>query len=627
MLSQPGKFLPSSPGRISLDFLLRRLLLASFCFICLAATQVHAQSIPSSAAQPDHLSGTVVNAVTHEPIARALVYSPDNRYAVMTDDRGRFEFQFPHTDPESAPQNSSFSVVTSFGTTQLTGPNPNRPSQLMARKPGFVPRNNGEDQVQLVPEQQEVTLTLMPGAKIVGHVNIPGEDGSDNVQVSLYRRQIQEGHARWQPAGNATARSDGEFRFAELLPGSYKLFTNEVPDSDPLASSRRARRLQRPVSNLGGQSFGYPPVYYPAASDFGTAGIIVLSPGETFQANLAPKRREYYAVKLPVANAAANGGNVEVWSQGHAGPGYTLGFNAQDSAVEGMLPNGSYTVRLSAYGQQGLVGMGVSNITISGGPVSGPAVTVLPNTAIAVNVRKEFQNQPGQAIEAQPLVPLVQKQNTDDADAPVEQNTRRPNYLQVTLQSDDEFNSSPNAWLRPPKNSNDDSLVIENVFPGRYRVQATSSIGFVASVVSGGTDLRREPLVVGPGATLPPIEITVRDDGAQIDGTAVAPSDPAHSGASPQGIAGTVYFIPVSNGGGAFTQTWLSQEGAFHVEQLPPGEYRVLAFDRQQPDLEYERDEVLSRFDSRSQVIRATAGEKQHVRVPLITAAETAGTD
>src|ERR1700688_1106316 len=51
---------------------------------------------------PDSVHGTVINNKTHEPIARALVYSPDNRYATMTDDRGHFEFKFPPPE-KSAP--------------------------------------------------------------------------------------------------------------------------------------------------------------------------------------------------------------------------------------------------------------------------------------------------------------------------------------------------------------------------------------------------------------------------------------------------------------------------------------------------------------------------------------------
>ena len=621
MFSQPGKPSPSSAERIAPNSALGKILPAIFCFVAATAAPLAAQSTSSPLDRSDHLSGTVVNAATHEPIPRALVYSPDNRYAVMTDGRGRFEFEFPRNDAEDSRQNANVSSWVSFnGSSRLQVANPNRPNMLMARKPGFVPRNDGEDQVQLAPEQQEITLTLTPEAKIVGHVNVPGADGSDNIQVSLYRRQIQDGRARWQPAGSVTARSDGEFRFAELQAGSYKLFTNEIPDSDPLASSPRRRRLGRAIfSSPSGQSFGYPPVYYPAASDFGAAGIVTLSPGETFQANLSPERREYYAVKLPVANTTG-GGNVEVWPAGHAGPGYSLSFNPQDGAIEGMLPNGSYIVRFSTYGQDGLNDMGFSNITVSGAPVSGPAVTVLPNTTIAVEVREEFQNQTQAPVRAE--LPM---HAPDDADA-VQQNARHPNYLQVFLEPDEELDSAPRAWLRPPQSPDDDSLIITNVFPGRYHVRVTSGMGFVSSMVCGGTDLLRQPLVVGQGATVPPIEITVRDDGAQVDGTVIASSN-TPSATLAQRLPGIVYFIPVSTGGGTFTQTWFSQEGAFTVQQLPPGEYRVLAFDRQQPEFEYEREEALSRYDSKSQLIHVAPGDKQHLRLSLITAAETRGSD
>ena len=48
----------------------------------------------------DRIRGVVINSVTHEPISRALVLSPDNSFATMTDDRGRFEFTFTPAQPE-----------------------------------------------------------------------------------------------------------------------------------------------------------------------------------------------------------------------------------------------------------------------------------------------------------------------------------------------------------------------------------------------------------------------------------------------------------------------------------------------------------------------------------------------
>ena len=99
------------------------------------------------------------------------------------------------------------------------------------------------------------------------------------------------------------------------------------------------------------------------------------------------------------------------------------------------------------------------------------------------------------------------------------QRPRRPNYLGVTLVPGEEFGSTPAVSLRPPTGPEDESLVIENVQPGRYRVSVNTSIGYASSITSGGTDLLRQSLVVGLGGATPPIEITVRDDGAEVEGT------------------------------------------------------------------------------------------------------------
>ena len=61
--------------------------------------------------------------------------------------------------------------------------------------------------------------------------------------------------------------------------------------------------------------------------------------------------------------------------------------------------------------------------------------------------------------------------------------------------------------------------MIQNVSLGRYRVHVTAQMGYVAAVSSGGLDLLHNPLVVPPGGTSSPIEITLRDDGATVDGT------------------------------------------------------------------------------------------------------------
>jgi hypothetical protein len=584
---------PCSPKALALGIAL---------FYCSGITRLSAQSGTAGIEHTDNLRGTVVNSATHEPISRALVFSPDNRFATMTDNRGLFEFTFPRGEGEMATGFAGSSDVRSLETSQHQHAGINRPTMLMARKTGFLSRNNGQEGFQISPAQQELTISLVPEARIVGHVILPGSDGSDKIQVELYRRQVREGREHWDSAGMAMSRSDGEFRFAELSAGSYKLLTHELLDRDPLTFNPR------------GQLFGYPPVYYPAAPDFATASIIRLSPGETFQAHVSPAKREYYPVKLGVTNAPASlQAGIQVWPQGHEGPGYSLGYNAGDQLIEGSLPDGAYTVQVTTYGPNAMTGM--LNITVRGAALSGPAVTLLPNSSITVSVKEEFQH-----------TDTVPQGNLGFGGArAVPENGRRPNYLQVTLLPAEEFGFMPGASLRPPASPEDDSLVIENVHPGRYRVRVNTSIGFTSSITSGGTDLLSQPLVVGQGGSTPPIEITVRDDGAQVEGTIEGTTSTEVRRAvfnSPGQSRGNVYFVPMSGSGGQFREAWISPDGKFQLQQLPPGAYRVLAFDRQQPDLEYASDEVMGQYDSKTRVIRVVSGQKEHLLLPLITASE-----
>src|ERR1700688_1264614 len=547
----------------------------------------------------EHIRGVVINSVTHEPISHALVFSPDNSFATMTDDRGRFEFTFTTAEPQQSgtPMTNGFQLNQGF-----QNPSPNRPSALMARKVGLVGPNldqriNDNAFSVVGPDQQDVIISLLPEARVVGHVIIPGSDGSDKIQVALYRRTMRDGREQWDSAGNVTTRADGQFRMAELSPGDYKLLTLEQLDRDPLTTFPR------------GQLFGYPPLYYPNASDFASAAVIKLAPGETFQANMSPAKRAYYPVNLGLTNPLANGVAVTVWPEGHPGPGYSLGYNSQEAAIQGSMPDGTYTVQARVYGPTMMAGS--TNFTVRGAPVAGPAVTLLQGTSITVSAREEFQHTqtgpgPGIFISGPTTVP---------------QNTRRPNYLQVNLVPDEEFSLASQVSLRPPVDENDESLVIENVLPGRYRVSANTGLGYVSEITSGTTDLLQKPMVVCAGGAIPAMEITVRDDGAELEGTVDSSKSSAAATVPPGRFGGPqdiVYVVPTDGMDSRTKVTAINPDGSFAISQIAPGTYHVLAIENQQPVSE----EWLKQHESKVQVLRLVAGQKEHMRLSLIKASE-----
>ena len=230
------------------------------------------------------IRGVVINSVTREPIDRALVTSPDTRFAALTDSEGRFEFAVPK--PDSAADAG----------TDLSGPNrgptPTRPSpslSLMARKPGFLSNPNDQGNNIQKGSSKDVTLALAPEALIVGTVSLPSGEAPDSITLQIFRRDVQDGRAHWVEAGGTQSRSDGQFRFANLPAGTYKLLTRELLDRDPLSiDPLRAppRSINSPAPDpfdfdAQGPLFGYPPVYYQNAPDFGAASIIQVASGQT----------------------------------------------------------------------------------------------------------------------------------------------------------------------------------------------------------------------------------------------------------------------------------------------------------------------------------------------------------
>ncbi len=224
--------------------------------------------------QQKSVRGTVINAVTHAPIARALVYSLDNRFAMMTDIEGRFEFSLPKEDSqESGALAPGSYIVSSFG------PANNRLG-LMARKPGFLDNRRESGEIE-ASAGDEITISLMPEALIKGRVTLSTNDPATGVNVQLYLKELHDGLPRWVPGPSARANSAGEFRFAELPAGSYKLLTHELMDNDPVGTVP------------GGQLYGFPPVYYPGAADFAAAAPIELVAGQTVDADLSLTRQPY----------------------------------------------------------------------------------------------------------------------------------------------------------------------------------------------------------------------------------------------------------------------------------------------------------------------------------------------
>jgi hypothetical protein len=567
------------------------------------------------------LRGTVVNAVTHQPIGRALVKSQDGRYATMTNERGRFEMVFKekkNVPPEGTAAGSTGEanaqgnsgpamylfprpgVLTQAQSTQAQPQQTtvDRPDSVIASRPGFLEDNTGGTAV--ARDQEEITISMMPEARVVGHVLLADGEGALGMQVLLYSRAVQGGRTRWIQADSTQTRSDGEFRFAGLVAGTYRLFSAELNDRDPVTSSPR------------GPQFGYPPDYYPSATDFEGAALIHIAAGEVFQATLNPERKRYYPVKIGVANRAGNlSPQIDVWRDGHPGPGFALGYDDREGAVVGTLPDGNYVVKILGTSGNTLVS-GVTNLSVNGGPATG-MVSVASGSIIDVRLTEEFGNsettqQLRQAIALPP--PQVEGQPA------VRRKPRLGGYVQLMLMSSEEFDFQRQYNAQSPSDPDAEGMVFENVPPGEYRVIVNTPFGYVASIRCGDKDLLTSSLVIGGGGALPPIEVTLRDDGAQLNGSVVEVANRNHSGNFALGsVAGFVYLAPVRENA-QLKMTIVQADGSFELTQLPPGTYRVVAFEKQNAGLEFWNEEEMRKYDT--QLITVLPGQKEKIQVSFV---------
>jgi len=579
-----------------------------------------AQDAPSEDASSLVVHGTVINAVTKDPIPRALVTTNDNRFATLTDADGRFEFAIPKpvkggSSESLASQESTDAtnrvVVQQFA--QWVGS-----ALFTARKPGFLLGESVSTTVD--PSTHDLIISLTPEALIVGRVSLPSADPAERIGLELYRRDVQDGRARWIAASNTNARSNGDFRFAELSPGTYKLFTREMLDRDPR------------TFNPGEQLYGYPPVYFPSATDFATAAPSALTPGKTFQADLALARQPYYPVRVPVANLPSGTFmNVEVSVQGHRGPGYSLGFDPRDQVITGLLPSGNYMLEGLAMATP--ASTGTVNISVKGAPLDGPAMSMVPSSSIRVNVKEDFA-----ATENNPAEDLGTAASVVTEDSGAASNPKGPtprDYINIQLRSAEDFAQDRGTFLRP-LTPDDDGIWLDNVLPGRYWVEVHSARGYVASLTSGASDLLHNPLVVGQGASVSLLEITVRNDSGRIEG-ALETASPSFSEydetSSPTLAAGSptvsafatalhgprayVYCVPLPDSNGQFLEMPVSPDGHFSSPELPPGTYRVLAFKRPNHDLEYLNPEAMRVYESEGALVRLGPGGKETVRLHI----------
>ncbi len=529
------------------------------CFLLLLLLTSGRNGGAQDSAQTYPVHGVVMNSITHQPIARALVEEQSD--AVLTDSNGRFELQLPAQ------------MVT-----------------ITARRPGYDQTEETTHTIQVSANTPEVAFQLSPQAVITGHVELPEEADAAGIQIMAYRARMRHGTRTWEFSGTATARSDGSFRLVPPQPGTFVLQTAPLSENGGLREA---------IGDDQAKVFGYPSLSYPVGARQASEGGLKLARGQQLNVSMVLGRQEFHSVDISVKGMPDGvQPNLQLYGGDSMPLQFPVRWNPQSQQASAKLPDGPYSVVAELNGQTPLFGR--ADFQVAGSPLAGVSVTVLPLLPIAVSVHRNF-------VESDPTSIVT----TLREGARSRQVELYPG-ISVGLEAVDGQAGGGNLQMIPGS-SDRFNLQLTGTKPGSYWVQVVPQEGYVSTITSGGVDLAKEPLVVGPGGASQPIEITVRNDAGQIGCTVHSSTLQTAVG---QPLFVFIYAIPLT----AIALTPLQMGAPLNMESMlsavPPGTYRVIALDQSINVDEVEKEDM-DRYTSKGQTVTVEAGSKATVSLSV----------
>jgi len=433
---------------------------------------------------------------------------------------------------------------------------------ISALKPGFFNQQQlggwiVSDPPVEVPSSTPVLVKLTPEAVIFGEVKNADGDPLEGIAVRAERWRMLDGRKQLQMARETTTDDQGKFRIAELPPASY--FLAFLPAGNGTMFVHGLSRKVKPQEGYGTQ-------FYPGVADIQSATPLPVRAGSNVHVTHNFAKQPLFQVSGSVRGILPQSSfDVQLTnSLGENAPGNTrFDPGTGDFQIPG-IPAGTYlltAVQFHSQSPPSVIGdppMTATQTLHVDRDLAGVVLVLGSGISIPVQVREDFSSAPGETHQV---------------------------YVHLLSQ---DFAQNSAAVMVPPSRSENirapDKL--ENISPGTFWVEAqpVSAQDYVAELRCGHLDLLRDQLVIAPGASVPSIDVTLRNDVAQLSVALRQKDRPAAILIYSSDYPRSSRLMPFPPGAASLS-----------VSGLPPGSYQVLAL-AGLGELEFRNPQVMEKY-------------------------------
>lgn len=520
------------------------------------------------------IGGAVTQRRTGEPVPRAIVHlqstSGAEGISVQADAGGRFLFEgVPRGVYRVSAERRGF-LTGRFGTRRA------------GQSGGLVTLGDGG-------EFNGADIKMDAQSVIAGQVLDEYGEPMERAVVQAWSRAGAPGERGRAPVNIATTDDRGEFRIAGLAPGRYFVQASAGRRGFQTRNVRRAVQAGEAGKDI---EESYVPTYFPGTTDAKAATPVELGIGQEFLGlSLQMQKSRVFRVRGTVTGTESRGLRVMAAPRGggsFASVAMSAGIQPDGGFELSGLAPGSYTLT-AARGGPGTGAMARATVEVGNADVTGVLLAFGNTFKVAGTVKVEGAAAAGLG------------------------------NLRVQLTNEEAWYLSPSGRVNA-----DGSFTIEGVPPDRYRFSATFLPPglYVKSARMGNQDVTAAALDFTSGAA-GRIDVVLGSQPAAAAGTV--------GKATTEALPGVVVLVPDSRmtespGAAAVQQRWeaaVDQNGAFRIENVPPGEYRIFAFEEFDPASGYD-PEFLKKFESASQKAAFGEGETKTFSLKQIPGGELA---